>query len=172
MGKLQSAYVSENVHAVAYGRKALSSLRGSFGTRCGGVLDAAEYSLKGMPGRRSEGSPSVLEEANWCAFGLFAIHQRGLHEPDQRMQVDGVRFRDAVAAIRSADDSVPALVRRLAVSRTVYEAARACRPLIDLMRVNEVPCDHALLALMLRDFGFDSRREGISASLSQTITTL
>lgn len=163
MCRLQGAMLSDNRYAVSWARRHAAELRRSFGTPCGSVPLAAEISLRDMPGRRFDGWDD-LERASWAAFALMALHMQGASR-NERVQVNGVPVADAVAALVASDPNMAAHVRRLGKARGVDEAARMFRPLLDGMRDRVIPCDHAALALFLRDFADPTARRRAMARL-------
>ena len=69
--RLQDGYLNGT-----YTRADLANLRNSFKKPCGSDPKASKWSLNGMK-YRGFSKPTLMEQASWYAFGLYAYHQQG-----------------------------------------------------------------------------------------------
>lgn len=139
--RLQDGYLNGT-----YTRADLANLRNSFKKPCGSDPKASKWSLNGMK-YRGFSKPTLMEQASWYAFGLYAYHQQGnQYKP---MYKEGERFNKALRILADTGEDVDELYRKLLNTHNMQEAAPFCLRIIRLLNEYNIPLDHALLALDL-----------------------
>lgn len=143
--RLQDGYLNGT-----YTRADLANLRNSFKKPCGSDPKASKWSLNGMK-YRGFSKPTLMEQASWYAFSLYAYHQQG--DQYKPMYVEGERFNKALRALADTGEDVDGLYRKLLNAHNMQEAAPFCLRIIRLLNEYGIPLDHALLALDLVRLG-------------------
>lgn len=116
--RLQDGYLNGT-----YTRADLANLRNSFKKPCGSDPKASKWSLNGMK-YRGFSKPTLMEQASWYAFGLYAYHQQG--NQCKPMYVEGEHFNTALRTLADTGEDVDELYRKMMNARNMQEAAPFC----------------------------------------------
>lgn len=140
----------EYVHGSPEGRRVMAELSRVLNHPCGSLPDVAAYCLNDMPpmpGRARNGDQTIRERASWYAFGLFGVHQKGVHE--KLLHRDYYRVNEALDDLVKLDASAERKARAIACAKDMDDAVHRLRDVMPLMRQYRIPLDHALLAVDL-----------------------
>ncbi|EPH04078.1 CRISPR type I-e/-associated protein casb/cse2 [Propionibacterium sp. oral taxon 192 str. F0372] len=126
-------------------RGALANLRRAASKEPGEIAEIWELTQVDVPDHAGD-APTREEIAVHTAITLYALHQQSRSQP---MYCQGIGLGRAARRLVGPDDgnsSLRARFNALVTSSTVTELRHHLRTFIPLLRTNEIPMDHAMLA--------------------------